>query len=191
MLVTIIVTQGTMMIFRQPQVSYVITKRILSGMLLVALKLLLLFNGAICLRSFITTNELENRVSVGQDFILTCYMAGKNDSLWYFNGISMDGMWTLFAFALFNRYNKYCELIYVESYQFELESNDFQGITNWNIKDFIRLMVVIFSIGHEIQMLFATDLIVIQFSFYILKNHIMLILTNLSVLWVWSDFVFI
>ena len=92
MLVTIIVTQGTMMIFRQPQVSYVITKRILSGMLLVALKLLLLFNGAICLRSFITTNELENRVSVGQDFILTCYMAGKNDSLWYFNGISMDGM---------------------------------------------------------------------------------------------------
>ena len=191
MLVTIIVTQGTMMIFRQPQVSYVITKRILSGMLLVALKLLLLFNGAICLRSFITTNELENRVSVGQDFILTCYMAGKNDSLWYFNGISMDGMWTLFAFALFNRYNKYCELIYVESYQFELESNDLQGITNWNIKDFIRLMVVIFSIGHEIQMLFATDLIVIQFSFYILKNHIMLILTNLSVLWVWSDFVFI
>ena len=191
MLVTIIVTQGTMMIFRQPQVSYVITKRILSGMLLVALKLLLLFNGAICLRSFITTNELENRVSVGQDFILTCSMAGKNDSLWYFNGISMDGMWTLFAFALFNRYNKYCELIYVESYQFELESNDLQGITNWNIKDFIRLMVVIFSIGHEIQMLFATDLIVIQFSFYILKNHIMLILTNLSVLWVWSDFVFI
>lgn len=191
MLVTIIVTQGTMMIFRQPQVSYVITKRILSGMLLVALKLLLLFNGAICLRSFITTNELENRVSVGQDFILTCYMAGKNDSLWYFNGISMDGMWTLFAFALFNRYNKYCELIYVESYQFELESNDLQGITYWNIKDFIRLMVVIFSIGHEIQMLFATDLIVIQFSFYILKNHIMLILTNLSVLWVWSDFVFI